>query len=57
MKTGQVMWPLRIAASGLEVTPGGAIEVLYLTGREDSLQRLESGRQRLVAIDCEGAGK
>jgi glutamyl-tRNA synthetase len=57
MKTGQVMWPLRIAVSGLEVTPGGAIEVLYLTGREDSLQRLESGRQKLAAIDCEGAGK
>jgi len=49
MKTGQVMWPLRIAASGLEVTPGGAIEVLVLVGQAESLRRLESGRQRLSA--------
>ena len=48
LKTGTVMWPLRIAASGLEVTPGGAIEVLVLVGREESLRRLESGRQRLA---------
>ncbi len=48
LKTGTVMWPLRIAASGLEVTPGGAIEVLVLVGREEALRRLESGRQRLT---------
>ena len=48
MKTGQMLWPLRIAASGQEVTPGGAIEVLYLVGRAESLRRLESGRQRLL---------
>ncbi len=48
MKTGQMLWPLRIAASGLEVTPGGAIEVLFLVGRAESLRRLESGRQRLA---------
>lgn len=48
LKTGTVMWPLRIAASGREVTPGGAIEVLVLLGREESLRRLEIGRQRLA---------
>lgn len=50
MKTGQVMWPLRIAAAGLEVTPGGAVEVLYLVGKAESLCRLENSRQQLAAV-------
>ena len=41
MKNGQVLWPLRIAISGKESTPGGAIEVAYLLGKEETLRRLE----------------
>ncbi len=40
LKTGTVMWPLRIALSGQKVTPGGVVEILYLLGREASLKRL-----------------
>ena len=40
MKTGTIMWPLRIALSGQKVTPGGVVEILYLLGRETALERL-----------------
>ena len=34
------MWPTRIAISGLGVTPGGAVEILYLLGKDETLLRL-----------------
>ena len=40
LKTGTIMWPLRIALSGQKVTPGGVVEILYLLGRETALERL-----------------
>ena len=43
LKNGTVMWPVRIAAAGKTVTPGGAVEILDILGREESLQRLEKG--------------
>ena len=42
MKNGQVLWPLRIAISGKASTPGGAMEVAYLLGKEETLARLDS---------------
>jgi glutamyl-tRNA synthetase len=47
LKNGQVMWPVRIAVSGQEVTPGGAIEILTILGRAESLARLQQGIERL----------
>ena len=47
VKNGTVMWPVRIAASGMAVTPGGAIEILDILGREESLRRLEIGLKKL----------
>ncbi|HIU33227.1 MAG TPA: glutamate--tRNA ligase [Candidatus Pullichristensenella excrementigallinarum] len=41
MKNGQVLWPLRIAISGKASTPGGAIEIAYLLGKEETLRRLD----------------
>lgn len=43
VKNGTVMWPVRIAAAGRKVTPGGAVEILDILGREEALARLESG--------------
>ena len=40
VKNGTAMWPVRIAASGMTVTPGGAVEILDILGREESLARL-----------------
>jgi glutamyl-tRNA synthetase len=48
LKTGQLMWPVRIAASGQEVTPGGAIEILTILGRDESLARLAAGLNLLA---------
>lgn len=41
VKNAKVMWPVRIALSGKAVTPGGAVEIAWILGREESLRRLE----------------
>ena len=50
LKNGAVLWPLRIALSGREATPGGAYEIGYLLGRDESLRRLETAVARLKAM-------
>ncbi len=42
LKTGQIMGPPRLALAAQPVTPGGAIEILCILGREESLRRLEA---------------
>ena len=39
-KNAKVMWPVRIAAAGKAVTPGGAVEICRILGREETLRRL-----------------
>lgn len=51
VKNGQVMWPVRVAASGLPVTPGGAVDVLYLLGKEESIRRIKLSLSRLDERD------
>ena len=46
-KNGAVLWPLRIAISGLESTPGGAFEIAYLLGKEETLLRLKKSMEKL----------
>ena len=46
LKNGTVMWPVRIAAAGKTVTPGGAIEILDILGREETMRRLEIGLEK-----------
>lgn len=43
LKLGPLTWPVRIALSGLMATPGGAIDILYLLGKDESLKRLNDG--------------
>ena len=40
-KNGQVLFPLRLAITGLASTPGGAIEIAYILGKEETLRRLD----------------
>lgn len=47
VKNGTLLWPVRIAAAGMTVTPGGAIEILDFLGREESLRRLRLGQAKL----------
>ncbi|MCR5635994.1 MAG: glutamate--tRNA ligase [Clostridiales bacterium] len=49
LKNGTVMWPARIAVSGKTVTPGGAVEILDILGKEESIKRLEKGLEMLNA--------
>lgn len=47
MKNGTMLWPVRIALAGKQVTPGGAIEIAILLGREESMRRLHVGLEKL----------
>ena len=47
VKNGTVMWPARIAAAGKKVTPGGAVEILEILGRDEALARLNLGLEKL----------
>ena len=40
VKNATLMWPVRIAAAGKAVTPGGAVEICHVLGREETLRRL-----------------
>lgn len=46
-KTGFVMWPIRTAVSGKQMTPGGATELMEILGKEESIRRIEDGIRRL----------
>ncbi len=46
MKNGTVLWPLRIALSGLMSTPGGAIEIAWLIGKKETLSRIDDAMKR-----------
>ena len=47
LKNGAVLWPLRIAISGQANTPGGAFEIAWLLGKDETLRRLDDGLRRL----------
>ena len=46
-KTGYIMWPIRTALSGKQMTPAGATEILEVLGKEESLKRLEAAVEKL----------
>ena len=47
VKKSVIMWPVRIAAAGKAVTPGGAVEICRILGKEETLRRLRIGLQKL----------
>ncbi len=46
-KTGFVMWPIRTALSGKQMTPGGATELMEVLGKEESLKRIQDAIAKL----------
>ena len=46
-KTGFVMWPLRTALSGKLMTPAGATEIMEILGKDESLERIGIGINKL----------
>ena len=46
-KNAKVMWPVRIAAAGKAVTPGGAVEICRILGKDETLLRLNTALEKL----------
>ena len=49
-KNGYVMWPIRTAVSGKQMTPGGATELMEVLGKEESLARIRKGIELLSCL-------
>jgi glutamyl-tRNA synthetase len=49
IKNGQMMWPIRTAITGKEVSPGGAIEAADIFGKKETLRRINIGIDKLTA--------
>ncbi len=49
VKNATLMWPVRIAVAGKLVTPGGAVELCHILGKEETLRRLRLGLEKLQA--------
>ena len=47
LKNGRIMWPVRTALSGKAVTPGGAVELCHILGRDEALARIRKGITQL----------
>ena len=47
IKTGTLMWCVRIAVSGMAATPGGATEIMEVIGKEESLKRIDVALKKL----------
>jgi len=46
-KNGYVLWPVRTAVSGKQMTPAGATEIMEILGKEESLSRIRKGIELL----------
>ena len=46
-KNGYVMWPIRTAVSGKQMTPGGATEIMEILGKEESVHRIKKAIEKL----------
>ena len=50
VKNSVVLWPVRVAVSGRQSTPGGATDLCALLGKEEALSRLRSGIELLRSL-------
>lgn len=46
-KNGYVMWPIRTAVSGKQMTPAGATEIMEIIGKEESIKRIKIAIEKL----------
>lgn len=47
VKNGIILWPLRVALSGKQSTPGGGVEIAYIIGKADTLDRINKAIAKL----------
>lgn len=50
MKNGQLLWPVRTALSGEPASPGGAMELADILGKEETLRRIQIGIDKLEQV-------
>jgi glutamyl-tRNA synthetase len=49
-KNGVILWPLRVAVTGKQFTPGGGIELAAVLGRKETLARVDAAIARLQSL-------
>ena len=47
VKNGYILWPLRVAVSGKEFTPGGGVELAAVLGKEETVKRINLALEKL----------
>ena len=47
VKNGYILWPVRVAISGKQFTPGGALEIAEIIGREETIKRMKRSIEML----------
>ena len=47
VKNGWLLWPVRTAVSGKQFTPGGAVEICAIIGKDDTIARIKKGIEKL----------
>ncbi len=50
IKNSQILWPVRTAVSGKQITPGGATEIAEILGKEETLRRIQTGIDKLEKV-------
>lgn len=50
IKNGQILWPVRTALSGKPSSPCGASELAELLGKEDTINRINTGIKKLESL-------
>ena len=47
VKNGIILWPLRVALSGLPFTPGGGVDLAVILGKDETIKRVKKGIDQL----------
>lgn len=47
VKNGFMLWPLRVALSGVPVSPGGGVELAAILGKQETIKRIKKGLAQL----------
>lgn len=47
LKNGRILWPVRVAVSGKAFTPGGGVELAYILGKDETVNRIKIGIEKL----------
>ena len=47
LKNGRIMWPSRVALTNKQMTPGGAVEIAHILGKEETLRRVRLAIEQL----------